>query len=85
MLTLKESVRWLTVKGRHEEALESLRWIRGGDSAETQLEMEEIRAGVEIEEQAKEGFQLKGEFRPSSNSIIYSDCPRQKWFWYLRT
>ncbi|KAF1346599.1 MFS sugar transporter-like protein [Delphinella strobiligena] len=59
MLTLKESVRWLTVKGRHEEALQSLQWIRGGDSAETQLEMEEIRAGVEIEEQAKEGFQLK--------------------------
>lgn len=26
MLTLKESVRWLTKKGRHDEAWESLKW-----------------------------------------------------------
>lgn len=60
MLTLKESVRWLTVKGRHDEAWESLKWIRADDGPETQLEMDEIRAGVENEERAREGFQLKG-------------------------
>lgn len=60
MLTLKESVRWLTEKGRHDEAWESLKWIRADDGAATQLEMEEIRLGVEHEMRAKEGFQLKG-------------------------
>jgi len=28
MLTLKESVRWLTKKGRHDEAWESLKWSK---------------------------------------------------------
>lgn len=61
MLTLKESTRWLTKKGRHEEAWESLKWIRGDDSEATCLEMEEIRLGVENEARATEGFQFKGE------------------------
>ncbi|OAA58923.1 MFS sugar transporter [Niveomyces insectorum RCEF 264] len=57
MLTLKESTRWLTKKGRHEEAWASLLWIRGGeDCAATRLEMEEIRLGVENEARATEGF-----------------------------
>lgn len=60
MMTLKESVRWLTLNGRHEEAWESLKWIRADDGPDAQLEMEEIRAGVEYEMLAKEGFQLKG-------------------------
>ncbi|KIH93270.1 MFS quinate transporter [Sporothrix brasiliensis 5110] len=59
MLTLKESTRWLTKKGRHEEAWESLTWIRGQDSEEVQMEMEEIRRGVENEVRATEGFQLR--------------------------
>jgi hypothetical protein len=60
MLTLKESTRWLTKKGRHEEAWESLKWIRADDSEATQEEMEEIRLGVEHEAHATEGFQFKG-------------------------
>lgn len=59
MFTLKESTRWLTKKGRHEEAWESLKWVRGGDSEEVKLEMEEIRLGVENEARATEGFELK--------------------------
>jgi len=59
MLTLKESVRWLTVKGRHTEAWDSLKWIRGDDGPETQLEMDEIRMDIQTEENVKEGFQLK--------------------------
>lgn len=31
MLLVKESTRWLAKRGRHNEALESLIWIRGGD------------------------------------------------------
>lgn len=60
-LTLKESTRWLTSKGRHEEAWESLRWVRADDSQETRDEMEEIRVGVAMEAQATEGFKFKGE------------------------
>jgi hypothetical protein len=42
MFTLKESVRWLTKVGRHEEAWQSLIWIRADDSQDTVDEMEEI-------------------------------------------
>lgn len=60
MFTLKESVRWLTKKGRHEEAWESLKWIRADESQSTVEEMEEIRMGVEMERRATEGLRLKG-------------------------
>ena len=60
VLTLKESTRWLTKKGRHDEAWESLKWIRADDSQKTREEMDEIRLGVEMEEQASEGFRLSG-------------------------
>lgn len=56
MLTLKESTRWLTKKGRHDEALESLKWIRADDSQLVLDEMDDIRLGVEMEARATEGF-----------------------------
>ena len=59
-LTLKESTRWLTKQGRHEEAWESLKWIRADDSQAVADEMEEIRLGVEAETQETEGFRMKG-------------------------
>ncbi|KAI1747696.1 putative MFS quinate transporter [Xylaria castorea] len=59
MLTLPESTRWLTKKGRHDEAWESLQWIRADSSQATIDEMEEIRFGVETETRATEGFQFK--------------------------
>ena len=59
MLTLKESTRWLTRKGRHREALESLKWIRADDSQAVIDEMEDIRRGVETEARAADGFQYK--------------------------
>jgi hypothetical protein len=57
-LSLKESVRWYAHKGLHDEAWESLKWIRASDDDEVQIEMEEIRAGVEQEARAREGLQL---------------------------
>lgn len=63
MFTLKESTRWLTKKGRHDEAWESLKWIRADGSQATLEEMEEIRVGVEMEQRATEGFHFKGMFR----------------------
>ncbi|TVY81797.1 Quinate permease [Lachnellula suecica] len=58
MFTLTESVRWLTKKGRHEEAWESLKWIRADESQATVEEMEEIRVGVEMELRATEGLEI---------------------------
>jgi hypothetical protein len=49
MFTLKESTRWLTKKGRHDEAWGSLKWIRADESQVTIEEMGEIRMGVEME------------------------------------
>ncbi|KAI8626433.1 general substrate transporter [Xylariaceae sp. FL1651] len=59
VLTLPESTRWLTKKGRHDEAWKSLQWIRADSSQLTTEEMEEIRVGVEAEIRATEGFQFK--------------------------
>ncbi|KAI0477347.1 general substrate transporter [Xylariaceae sp. FL0804] len=59
MLTISESTRWLTGKGRHDEAWKSLQWIRADSSQATVDEMEEIRVGVEAEARATEGFHLK--------------------------
>ena len=38
MLLTKESTRWLAKKGRREDALKSLMWIRGGDSPQVHEE-----------------------------------------------
>ena len=59
MLTLTESVRWLTKVGRHEEAWASLKWIRADDSQVTLDEMKEIYMGVEIERRVTDGFTVK--------------------------
>ncbi|KAI0515036.1 putative MFS quinate transporter [Xylaria bambusicola] len=59
MFTVPESARWLTKKGRHDEAWKSLQWIRADSSQVTIDEMEEIRAGVVAEARATEGFQFK--------------------------
>ena len=64
MFTVPESARWLTKKGRHDEAWKSLTWVRADDSEATVREMEEIRAGVDDEIRATEGFQFKGEGIP---------------------
>ncbi|KAI7478827.1 general substrate transporter [Hortaea werneckii] len=58
VFTLKASTRWLTAKGRHEEAWNSLSWIRADQGEATQAEMEEIRRGVELEAHAREGFRM---------------------------
>ncbi|TEY70391.1 hypothetical protein BOTCAL_0105g00060 [Botryotinia calthae] len=59
MFTLKESTRWLTKKERHDEAWESLKWIRADKSQVTMEEMEDIRIGVKMEQRATEVFHVK--------------------------
>ncbi|KAG2420040.1 hypothetical protein HFD88_004838 [Aspergillus terreus] len=65
---LKESPRWLTIKGRHEEALQSLAYIRNEhpSSDNVQKEIAEIRASVAEEMAATEGLTYK-EFLLKSN------------------
>lgn len=72
MLTLKESTRWLTRKGRHEEAFESLRWIRADSSQAVVDEMEDIRLGVEMEARATEGFQMKELLQGDNFSRVFA-------------
>ncbi|MCJ1378111.1 hypothetical protein MMC17_001207 [Xylographa soralifera] len=55
MLLIKESARWLAKRGRNEEALESLIWVRGEDTPEVQAEFAEILMGIEEEIRATEG------------------------------
>lgn len=72
MFTLKESVRWLTKVGRHDEAWESLKWIRADESQATIDEMEEIRTGVEMELRATEGFKVKELLEPDNFKRIFT-------------
>ncbi|MCJ1387894.1 hypothetical protein MMC18_000737 [Xylographa bjoerkii] len=55
MLLIKESARWLAKRGRNEEALESLIWVRGEDTPEVQAEFAEILMGIQEEIRATEG------------------------------
>ncbi|KAF2443132.1 MFS general substrate transporter [Karstenula rhodostoma CBS 690.94] len=59
MLTLKESTRWLTRKGRHEKSWETLKWVRASDSEEVAAEIDKNRIGVEIEAQLLEWLNFK--------------------------
>ncbi|KAL2810144.1 general substrate transporter [Aspergillus granulosus] len=72
MLFLKESVRWLASKGRHEEALQSLIWIRGGeDTPEVRAEMAEILDGIAAEVQATEGLTWKELNLPANRYRVF--------------
>ncbi|KAL4882270.1 general substrate transporter [Aspergillus karnatakaensis] len=72
MLFLKESVRWLASQGRHEEALESLIWIRGGDDTEeVRTEMAEILDGISAEVAATEGLRWKELNLPANRYRIF--------------
>ena len=67
MLFVKESTRWLAKKGRNEEALASLTWVRGGvATAEVHEEFAEILAGVEAEIATSEGLTWKELLLPSN-------------------
>lgn len=72
MLFLKESVRWLASKGRHEEALQSLIWVRGGeDTPEVRDEMAEILDGLSAEVAATEGVTWKELILPSNRYRLF--------------
>ena len=65
---LKESPRWLTKKGRHQQAAESLAWSRctALDDPELLEELAEVRASIEEELAATEGVTWKECLQPGS-------------------
>ncbi|KAG2418604.1 hypothetical protein HFD88_001705 [Aspergillus terreus] len=71
MLLVKESTRWLAKKGRHDEAMASLIWVRGGDSPEVHQEMAEILAGIREEERQTEGLTWKEYLLPANRFRLF--------------
>ncbi|KAJ5932548.1 hypothetical protein N7516_007037 [Penicillium verrucosum] len=65
---LKESPRWLLTKGRRDDALKSLAYIRNEpeNSEAVQLEFAEITAAIDEESQATEGLTWRECLKPSN-------------------
>ena len=72
MLLIPESARWLAKRGRNDEALKSLIWVRGGEHTyEVEEEFAEILEGVELEVRATEGVTWKELFLPSNRLRLF--------------
>lgn len=71
MLFVRESPRWLAKRGRNEEAVESLIWIRGGDTPEVRAEFDEILWGLEEEIRATEGLTWKELLLPINRFRVF--------------
>ncbi|KAG6819486.1 hypothetical protein H0H93_011385 [Arthromyces matolae] len=73
LLTIKESPRWLASKGRREEAIRTLAYLRKQDvtSKDVVEEMFEIQAAIEEERQAREGLGWKEAFLGKGNLIRF--------------
>ena len=72
MLLIKESTRWLAKRGRLDEALDSLIWVRGGEETpEVQAEFAEIQTGIEEEVRATEGITWKELLLPANRYRIF--------------
>ncbi|CAD6564822.1 MAG: hypothetical protein ASARMPRED_005693 [Alectoria sarmentosa] len=71
MLLIPESCRWLAKRDRVDEALKSLIWIRGGDSAEVQGEFAEILKGVSEEVRAKENVTWRECLLPANRYRLF--------------
>ena len=72
MLVTRESTRWLAKRGRLEEAMASLVWVRGGEETdEVEEEFADILAGIEEEERATAGVTWKEYFLPSNRYRLF--------------
>ena len=71
MLLIKESARWLAKRGRNEEALDSLIWVRGEDTPEVQAEFAEILMGIEEEIRATEGVTWREANLPANRYRLF--------------
>ncbi|KAI9063795.1 general substrate transporter [Trametes sanguinea] len=73
LLTIKESPRWLASKGRIEEALANLSYLRrrNPDDPAIRAEMAEIEAAIEEEREARRGLGWKEAFFGKGNFIRF--------------
>jgi hypothetical protein len=65
-LTLPESVRWLLIQDKPDEAWKSLRWIRGDDGERTLAEFTETQVGLDAETAAKDNFSIRELWQPAN-------------------
>ena len=72
MIPLRESPRWLAIKGRHEEALNNLAYIRLDDAVgpETRDEYNEIRDNIGALEMEAGGVRLKELWIPRNRKRV---------------
>ena len=73
LLTVKESPRWLASKGRYEEAITNLAYLRHRhvDDEAIRAEMAEIEAAIEEEREARKGLGLREAFLGKGNFIRF--------------
>ncbi|OQE28779.1 hypothetical protein PENSTE_c003G07737 [Penicillium steckii] len=75
MFFLTESPRWLAEKGRYEEAVEALAYMRSEEttSSTVQTEMADIKASVQHEIESTEGLTWREVFQPG-NRLRFLNC-----------
>ncbi|SPQ21498.1 c85be177-f7e5-4f44-876e-fa3418e71205 [Thermothielavioides terrestris] len=71
MLLTKESTRWLAKTGQHEAALQSLIWVRGGDSSEIREEFAEIISSIDEENRIRSGVSWKELLEPINRHRVF--------------
>ncbi|KAL2858025.1 general substrate transporter [Aspergillus pseudoustus] len=72
MSTVKESARWLAIKGKRDQAWESLKWVRGGEETpELQQEFDEILAGIEEEARIKDNVTWRELLLPANRYRLF--------------
>ena len=73
LLTVRESPRWLASKGRVDDALTNLAYLRKRDTddEEVRAEMAEIEAAIEEEREARKGLGAKEAFLGKGNFIRF--------------
>ncbi|KAJ5933358.1 hypothetical protein N7454_005687 [Penicillium verhagenii] len=64
--TLPESIRWLSMQNRNDEAWASMEWIRGGDNQKTRDEFAETQLGLQAERSEREGFSFRELLEPAN-------------------
>ena len=73
LLTVKESPRWLASKGRTDEALVNLAYMRRLDVHDeaVRAEMAEIEAAIEEEREARKGLGMREAFLGKGNFVRF--------------
>ncbi|KAJ5629081.1 hypothetical protein N7490_011309 [Penicillium lividum] len=64
--TLPESIRWLSIQNRNEEAWKSMEWMRGGDNQKTRDEFAETQLGLQAERAERESFSFRELLEPAN-------------------